>query len=143
MANILFKDPSTSAGTRVTLKPAPGFVIKSVTTTSSLYTYARTIDLEVPEGRYYLGDAGFGTGMSVLVPYRGVRYHLKEWERSGLRFVISNLCVSYQTYQYPSAPRHPRSCSTSATRRCGMLLSVALVYSSDAGQFSHMHPSLP
>jgi hypothetical protein len=29
--------------------------------------------------KYYLGDAGYGLSRNVLTPYRGVRYHLKEW----------------------------------------------------------------
>jgi hypothetical protein len=32
-------------------------------------------------GRFKLGDAGYGLTFSVLTPYRGVRYHLKEWKR--------------------------------------------------------------
>ena len=32
-------------------------------------------------GRYYLGDAGYALSWHVFTPYRGVRYHLKEWAR--------------------------------------------------------------
>lgn len=35
--------------------------------------------LQVPVDRYLLGDAGFPSCNSLLVPYRGVRYHLREW----------------------------------------------------------------
>lgn len=31
--------------------------------------------------RYYLADAGYALTLMTLTPYRGVRYHLKEWER--------------------------------------------------------------
>jgi hypothetical protein len=34
--------------------------------------------LNPPLGRYYLGDAGYSNSEYVMVPYRGVRYHLKE-----------------------------------------------------------------
>ncbi|XP_047162616.1 protein ALP1-like [Vigna umbellata] len=34
-------------------------------------------------GKYYLGDAGFMLKNIVLTPYRGVRYHLKEYTRRG------------------------------------------------------------
>ena len=40
---------------------------------------ARRSDLRIPEGRYYLADAGFPSCDALMVPYRGVRYHLKEW----------------------------------------------------------------
>jgi len=33
-----------------------------------------------PKGRYYLADAGYTNTDMTLVPYRGTRYHLKEWE---------------------------------------------------------------
>ncbi|KAF6159189.1 hypothetical protein GIB67_032806 [Kingdonia uniflora] len=32
----------------------------------------------IPAGKFYLGDAGFANVLGFLVPYRGVRYHLKE-----------------------------------------------------------------
>jgi hypothetical protein len=34
---------------------------------------------KIPEGKYYLGDAGYGNRNGILSPYRGVRYHLKEF----------------------------------------------------------------
>ena len=37
--------------------------------------------LTLHEGQYYLGDAGYALSKWVLTPYRGVRYHLKEWAR--------------------------------------------------------------
>jgi len=42
-------------------------------------------DLSIPEGKYYLADAGYPLCDALLVPFRGVRYHLREWEKSGLR----------------------------------------------------------
>lgn len=53
-----------------------------------VYNFARQVDFRVPEGRFYLGDAGFGTCDSVLVPYRGTRYHLAEWGRADVKYVI-------------------------------------------------------
>lgn len=47
---------------------------------SRLWDDARTKDLTIPPGKYYLGDAGFPLTETCLVPYRAVRYHLKEWE---------------------------------------------------------------
>ena len=34
---------------------------------------------EVPNGKFYLVDGGYANTPSFLAPYRGVRYHLKEW----------------------------------------------------------------
>ncbi|XP_017441285.2 protein ANTAGONIST OF LIKE HETEROCHROMATIN PROTEIN 1-like [Vigna angularis] len=39
--------------------------------------------LVIPQGKYYLGDAGFMLKSTVMTPYRGVRYHLKEFTRRG------------------------------------------------------------
>lgn len=46
---------------------------------------ARRRDFAIPPGKYYLADAGFLNCDALLVPYRGVHYHLKEWEQSSLR----------------------------------------------------------
>lgn len=35
--------------------------------------------LRVPNGKYYLGDAGYGLSKYCMTPFRGVRYHLREW----------------------------------------------------------------
>ena len=35
--------------------------------------------LAIPEGRYYLADAGYGNDPGLLIPYKTVRYHLREW----------------------------------------------------------------
>ncbi|XP_016206692.1 protein ALP1-like [Arachis ipaensis] len=40
---------------------------------------SREYPLRIPEGKFYLGDAGFMLKPGVLTPYRGVRYHLKEY----------------------------------------------------------------
>lgn len=52
---------------------------------AAIFNNARQSDLRVPPGRYYLADAGFGACASLLIPYRGVRYHLAEWGRAGTR----------------------------------------------------------
>ncbi|KAI5011207.1 hypothetical protein ZWY2020_013344 [Hordeum vulgare] len=35
--------------------------------------------LQVPEGKFYLVDAGYGAKPGFLPPFRAVRYHLNEW----------------------------------------------------------------
>ncbi|KAL0429056.1 UNVERIFIED_CONTAM: hypothetical protein Sradi_0531600 [Sesamum radiatum] len=37
--------------------------------------------LRVPTGNYYLCDNGYSNAEGFLTPYRGVRYHLREWDR--------------------------------------------------------------
>uniref|UniRef100_A0A2N9H7M0 DDE Tnp4 domain-containing protein n=1 Tax=Fagus sylvatica TaxID=28930 RepID=A0A2N9H7M0_FAGSY len=39
----------------------------------------RSRGLKIPEGKYYLGDAGYGNKTGILSPYRKVRYHLQEF----------------------------------------------------------------
>jgi hypothetical protein len=46
---------------------------------SRVFEDARNTNFKVPKDRYYLGDAGYANSEAVLVPYRGVRYHLKEY----------------------------------------------------------------
>jgi hypothetical protein len=53
---------------------------------AAVYFDARLHDLNVPPGKYYLADAGFGSCDACLVPYRGVRYHLAEWGRASVRY---------------------------------------------------------
>ena len=43
-------------------------------------------DLSIPNGKYFLADAGFPTCSTLLVPYHGVRYHLSEWGHAQLRY---------------------------------------------------------
>ena len=38
-----------------------------------------------PKGKYWLADAGYWNSEFVMVPYRGVRYHLKEQQQANLR----------------------------------------------------------
>ena len=39
-----------------------------------------------PKGRYYLGDAGYSSRRYLLTPFRGVRYHLKEFEAADTKY---------------------------------------------------------
>jgi DDE superfamily endonuclease len=42
----------------------------------------------IPDGKYYLCDAGYGLRKGCLTPYRGVRYHLREQYQSRYRYVF-------------------------------------------------------
>lgn len=46
---------------------------------STIYTNARLVDFRVPDGKVYLADAGFPLCKTLLTPFRGTRYHIKEW----------------------------------------------------------------
>ncbi|KAL0367477.1 UNVERIFIED_CONTAM: hypothetical protein Sradi_3637800 [Sesamum radiatum] len=39
--------------------------------------------LRVPSGSYYFCDNGYTNANGFLTPYRGVHYHLREWDREG------------------------------------------------------------
>lgn len=42
----------------------------------------------IPDGYYYLADAGYAVSDKLLTPYRGgVRYHLAEWRRADQQYV--------------------------------------------------------
>ena len=45
-----------------------------------LLSNARDRGFIIPHGKFVLADAGFRNEMDVLTPYRGVRYHLDEFE---------------------------------------------------------------
>lgn len=57
-------------------------------TDGTVFEDARSHDLRIPQGKYYLADAGFSSCDTLLVPYRGVRYHLKEWVSAKERYAI-------------------------------------------------------
>ncbi|KAK5840541.1 hypothetical protein PVK06_009443 [Gossypium arboreum] len=44
---------------------------------------SRPRGLKIPEGKYYLADAGYGIRNGYITPYRGVQYHLKEFSAQG------------------------------------------------------------
>lgn len=53
-----------------------------------LFDYARLHDgFSLDPRRYYLADAGFPNCDLLRVPYRGVRYHLKEWKQGRQRYI--------------------------------------------------------
>ena len=56
---------------------------------STMYIDSHTTDLKVQPGKYYLADAGFPLASALLIPYRGVRYHLAEWGHADLRYVAN------------------------------------------------------
>ena len=63
-----------------------------------VYADARSTDFAIREGTYYLADAGFPACNALLVPYRNVRYHLKEWARSSSRYVPCDSLICMHTH---------------------------------------------
>ena len=57
-------------------------------TDAHLWDDATRNDFVVPEGKYYLADAGFGACDQLLLPYCGVHYHLAEWGCANVWYVI-------------------------------------------------------
>jgi hypothetical protein len=52
---------------------------------SRVLASAMSKDFVIPDGKYYLADAGYGMRKGLLVPYRGVRYHLREQAQANAR----------------------------------------------------------
>lgn len=52
---------------------------------SNARLWEKATGLHIPEGCFLLADAGFPHCEKLLVPYRGIRYHLAEHRRAGLR----------------------------------------------------------
>jgi hypothetical protein len=52
-----------------------------------VFQSAQDLDFTIPAGHYYLANAGYAGSDALLVPYQGVRYHLKEWGQAGTRYV--------------------------------------------------------
>ena len=51
-------------------------------TDAHVFEDASTTDLYIPPGKFLLADAGYPLWPNLLVPYRGVHYHLAEWGRA-------------------------------------------------------------
>lgn len=49
---------------------------------SRIFTCARQTDFPIRDGSYFLADAGYSIVKGLLTPYKGVRYHLKEWGKA-------------------------------------------------------------
>jgi hypothetical protein len=54
-------------------------------TDARLWDEALEGGLKLAPGKYFLADAGFPSRPELVVPYRGVRYHLAEWGRASVR----------------------------------------------------------
>jgi hypothetical protein len=46
---------------------------------SAIWHHARGTDLVIPDGKFYIADAGFPLSLKCMIPYRATRYHLREF----------------------------------------------------------------
>ena len=67
---------------------------------AQMFHDARFTDLPVPNGKYFLADAGFPTCSSLLIPYCGPRYHLAEWGHAQLQYRY--YCYHYTVAHHPN-----------------------------------------
>lgn len=71
-------------------------------TDARVYESALSNGLVIPVGKYYLADAGFPSCEELLIPYRSTRYHLAEWGRANVRYIvifITRFIIYYCNYR--------------------------------------------
>ena len=89
-----------------------------------VYEDARSTDFAIKAGTSYLADAGFPACKSLLTPYRGVRYHLKEWKKSSRTYV--NVHIHHTRLSLIlAAQRHQKSSTICAMPLLAMWSSVS------------------
>ena len=54
---------------------------------SYIFHDAQLTDFTIPVGKYFLADVGFPICEGLLIPYRGVCYHLQEWGHINIQYV--------------------------------------------------------
>ena len=59
---------------------------EGLATNGQVWLVALGCGLEIPDGSYYLADAGYpDDDPQLLIPYCGIRYHLAEWSQASQR----------------------------------------------------------
>ena len=53
-----------------------------------VFDNAQLESLAISPGTYFLADAGFPTCDALMIPYKGERYHLKEWENAPQKYLF-------------------------------------------------------
>lgn len=46
------------------------------------------VGFKIPIEKYYLADAGYALTPWCLAPYRGIRYHLREWNSEKSKYIF-------------------------------------------------------
>jgi len=81
---------------------------------SHVFDNAHATNFDIPVGWYYLADTGYANCDALLVPYRGVRYHLKEWGNAAEKYVLTIFSYMHSDPS-PSGHKHTRNCLTTGT----------------------------
>lgn len=64
--------------------------IEGSATDAKVWDFAlQRTSFKLPYGKYFLGDGGYPSCAWILIPYREVRYHLAEWGRAAVRYIVS------------------------------------------------------
>jgi hypothetical protein len=103
---------------------------------SHIFENVQREDFRIPNGCYYLADARYGNSDGLMVLYRGVRYHLKEWGSSANRQALIHSHSNGMMRLYCIDPKTTRSCSITSMHGFAMSSSTYLALSSDISRFS-------
>src|SRR5882724_13704124 len=76
-----------------------------------VYHDAQVHDLSIPEGKYYLADAGYPLCDALLVPFQGVHYHLREWRNLAYGEDSLGFTLELQHTDYTTVLQHTRNLS--------------------------------
>ena len=74
------------------------------TTDSQVWEAALDCGFNIPDGRYYLADAGYPEEPQLLLPYWGVRYHLAEWNQAGQKYIEDSVPGKISSNIYINRP---------------------------------------
>ena len=66
---------------------------------AQVYDDAHSRDLHIPNGKYYLADAGLPACQQLIILYCGVWYHLAEWGHASIRYVLSYILNNLLIWQ--------------------------------------------
>lgn len=90
------------------------------TADSHIFESVHREDFRIPDGCYYLANAGYGNCDALLVPYCGFISHLKEWGSSANRQVLIHSCSNGVMMVYIPAPKPTRSYSITSMQGYAM-----------------------
>ena len=106
-------------------------------TDSRVWADALAKGFSVPEGFYYLADAGYPHCKELLIPFCGVWYHLQEWGAAGIWYVFCDVFILFYFILKKSySPANAKELFNLCMLKHAMLSSIFLEFSSNASEFS-------